>query len=151
MAELPQSLASNKQKGNFAVASAISHFVAQGFTGSIPLADTAKYDLVIERNGVFQAVQCKYAGQEKRAQIFSVPLYVSGGNRSAGNRRIQYDSKDFDLLYVHCASGCVYVIPFDEIVGRVTINVGRNSKWSRWENYLQSTSSNCRSTEGSVE
>jgi len=52
----------NKQKGNLAIASAIRHFVSSGYTVSIPLADTAKYDLVVERNGTFQAIQCKYAG-----------------------------------------------------------------------------------------
>ena len=77
----------NKQKGNLAVASAIQHFVSGGYTVSIPLADTAKYDLVVERDGRFQSVQCKYAGYEGNRGIYSVPLYVSGGNRSAGNRR----------------------------------------------------------------
>jgi hypothetical protein len=77
----------NKRKGNLAVASAIAHFIAEGYTVSIPLADTAKYDLVVERNGIFQAVQCKYAGYERSSGIYAVPLYVSGGNRSAGNRR----------------------------------------------------------------
>lgn len=52
----------SKQKGNLAVASAIAYFVSSGYTVSVPLSDTAKYDLVIEKQGVFQAVQCKYAG-----------------------------------------------------------------------------------------
>jgi len=142
---------SNKQKGNFAVASAISHFVSMGYTVSIPLADTAKYDLVIEQAGIFQAVQCKYAGYERSKNIFAVPLYVSGGNRSAGNRRIKYQVKDFDILFVACANGNKYAIPSAEIIGQVTINLGRESKWSKWEKYLlriwyllQVYSGNCR-------
>jgi hypothetical protein len=142
--KLPNGLVSNKQKGNLAVASAITHFIASGYTVSIPLADTAKYDLVVEQLGVFHAVQCKYAGYEKSKGIYAVPLYVSGGNRSTGNRRIRYESKDFDLLYILCASGCSYLIPFDEAVGHVTINVGRSSKWSKWECYLLSTGDCCR-------
>jgi len=46
----------NKHKGNLAVASAIHHFVSAGYVVSIPLADTAKYDLVVERHGVCQRV-----------------------------------------------------------------------------------------------
>jgi len=47
----------NKLKGNIALAGAIAHFVTMGYTVSIPLADTAKYDLVVEIGGNFQAVQ----------------------------------------------------------------------------------------------
>lgn len=126
----------NKQKGNLAAASAIHRFVLAGYTVSIPLTDTAKYDLVVEQDGRFQAVQCKYAGYEGNQGLYSVPLYVSGGNRSAGNRRIKYQEQDFDLLYVLCANGRAYVIPFAAIAGQTTINVGRSSKWSRWEQYL---------------
>ncbi len=141
----------NKQKGNLAVASATKHFVSAGYTVSLPLCDTAKYDLVVEKDGVFQAVQCKYAGYEGNPGIFSVPLYVSGGNRSAGNRRIKYQQKDFDLLFVLCANGRMYVLPFEEVAEKTTINVGRNSKWSRWEQYvLQEAGGDCSLAEGSA-
>jgi hypothetical protein len=141
----------NKQKGNLAIASAIKHFVSAGYTVSIPLTDTAKYDMVVERGGVFQAVQCKYAGYEGNPGIFSAPLYVSGGNRSAGNRRISYQSGDFDLLYILCANGRAYKIPFQEIMGQTTVNVGRESKWSKWEQHLlQDAGDDCSPTEESV-
>jgi len=141
----------NKEKGNLAVASAIQHLVSAGYTVSIPLSDTVKYDLVVERDGVFEAIQCKYAGYEANPGIFSVPIYVSGGNRSAGNRRIRYQQGDFDILYVLCANGRAYAIPFQEIVGQVTVNLGRESKWSKWEAYfLSGTGDDCSPTEGSV-
>jgi len=138
----------NKHKGNLAVASAIHHFVSAGYVVSIPLADTAKYDLVVERHGVCQRVQCKYAGYEGNPGIFSAPLYVSGGNRSAGNRRIRYQSGDFDISYVLCANGRTYAIPFAEIADQMTINVGRESKWSKWERFaLPGAGDDCSPTE----
>jgi hypothetical protein len=137
----------SKLKGNLAVASAIAHFISEGYTVSIPLADTAKYDLVVERDGVFQAVQCKYAGYEREPGIYAVPLYVSGGNRSSGNRRIRYNLKDFNVLFVLCPTGRQYLIPFEEIAEQVTINLGRSSKWSKWERYLLSVGGNCRPAE----
>jgi hypothetical protein len=141
----------NKQKGNLAVASAIAYFVSSGYMVSIPLSDTAKYDLVIEKQGAFQAVQCKYAGYERSAGIFAVPLYVSGGNRSAGNHRIRYQSGDFDVLYILCANQRAYAIPFGEIADQITINVGRGSKWSKWEKYLLlSAGDNCSPVEESA-
>ena len=45
----------NKHKGNLALASAITHFITKGYTVSIPLADTAKYDLVVERDNIFSS------------------------------------------------------------------------------------------------
>ena len=141
----------NRQKGNLAIASAIRHYVSAGYTVSIPLSDTAKYDLVVERNGRFQAVQCKYAGYEGNSGIFSVPLYVSGGNRSAGNRRIRYQREDFDLLFILCANGRTYAIPLYKIAGHTTVNVGRGSKWSKWEKYLlPKAGDDCSPTEESV-
>jgi hypothetical protein len=74
----------NRQKGNLATASAIHRFVSAGYTVSIPLTDTAKYDLVVERDGRFQAVQCKYAGYEGNQGLYSVPLYVSGETGAPG-------------------------------------------------------------------
>jgi len=141
----------NKQKGNLAVASAIKHFVSAGYTVSTPLSDTAKYDLVVEQAGAFQAVQCKYAGHERSPGIFSVPLYVCGGNRSAGNRRMKYHQGDFDILFVLCANGRAYAIPFQEVAGQTTVNVGRKSRWSKWERYLiPGTGGHCSPTEESV-
>jgi hypothetical protein len=142
----------NKHKGNLAIASAIKCFVSAGYTVSLPLSDTAKYDLVVERDGAFQAVQCKYVGHERSQGIYSVPLYVCGGNRSAGNRRTRYQEGDFDILFVLCANDRTYAIPFQEMVGQTTINVGRESKWSKWEQYcVPSAGDHCSATEESVD
>ena len=142
----------NKHKGNLAIASAVKHFVSAGYMVSLPLSDTAKYDLVVERDGAFQAIQCKYAGHERSLGIFSVPLYVCGGNRSAENRRAKYRREDFDILFVLCANGRMYAIPFQEIAGQTTINVGRGSKWSKWEQYfIPGTGGDCSATEESVD
>jgi hypothetical protein len=137
----------SKVKGNLAVAAAMRHFVSEGYTVSLPFGDSAKYDLVVEREGGFRAVQCKYAGQENSPGIYSAPLYVCGGNRSAGNRRVKYCQSDFDLLYILCANGRSYLVPVEEVAGMSTINVGRNSKWSKWERFAIQDGDNCSPTE----
>jgi hypothetical protein len=92
MSSLPeQDLMNNKHKGNLAIASAIKHFVSVGYTVSLPLSGTAKYDLVVEREAL-------------------------------------------------------------EIAGQTTINVGRESKWSKWEQYhIPGTGGDCSATEESVD
>ena len=47
---------------------AINYFTLQGYTISIPMNDTQWYDLIIEKNGIFETVQCK-ATQTENNQI----------------------------------------------------------------------------------
>ena len=64
---------------------------------------------------------------------------------------MKYQNQDFDVLFVLCANGRLYAIPFVEIAGQTTVNVGRESKWSKWEQYvLPSTGDICSLTEESV-
>ena len=41
---------------------AIAYFTSKGYTISTPLNDTQWYDLIIERDGKFETVQCKCTG-----------------------------------------------------------------------------------------
>ena len=45
--------------GRIGLSMAINYFTCQGYTISLPLNDTQWYDLIIEKDGVFQTVQCK--------------------------------------------------------------------------------------------
>jgi len=45
----------------------------------------------------------------------------------------------------------VAIIPFNKIAGQTTINIGRESKWSKWEQYqLPCNSGNCSPIEESI-
>ena len=60
----------NKQKRNAGLGMAIAYFSTNGYTVSIPLNDTQDYDLIIEKDGVFQSVQCKatnYIGNKRNS------------------------------------------------------------------------------------
>lgn len=48
-----------KQIGRIGLSQAINYFTIQGYTVSIPLNDTQWYDLIIEKDGKFETVQCK--------------------------------------------------------------------------------------------
>lgn len=54
----------NRDKGRAGMAMAIAYFGANGYTVNIPLNDTQWYDLVVEKNGIFQTVQCKATGSK---------------------------------------------------------------------------------------
>jgi hypothetical protein len=46
----------NQDKGRAGISMAIAYFGANGYTVSIPLNDTQWYDLIVEKDGIFQTV-----------------------------------------------------------------------------------------------
>ena len=67
----------NKDKGRAGMSLGIAYFGANGYTVSIPLNDTQWYDFVIEKNGIFQTVQCKATGSKTN----TIELKSSGGTK----------------------------------------------------------------------
>ena len=59
----------NKQKGNTSLGIAIAYFSSNGYTVSIPLNDTQDYDLIIEKDNLFQAVHVKSTGCKTKPVI----------------------------------------------------------------------------------
>ena len=49
----------NKEIGRIGLSMAINYFTLKGYTISLPLNDTQWYDMVVEKDGIFQTIQCK--------------------------------------------------------------------------------------------
>lgn len=49
-------LLNNKDKGRAGLSLAITYFGSNGYTVSLPINDTQWYDLVVEKDGIFQTV-----------------------------------------------------------------------------------------------
>lgn len=99
----------NRDKGRAGMSLAIGYFGSHGYTVNIPLNDTQWYDLVIEKDGIFQTVQCKATGSKDNL----ISLRSSGGTNGS-----VYDSvlnHQVDLLF--CLSGemQIFIIPVEEI------------------------------------
>lgn len=103
-------LKSNKDKGRFGLAMAIAYFTSKGYTISTPLNDTQWYDLIIERDGKFETVQCKCTGSQDN----SISLKSMGGTKGTA-----YDSvlnhSELDYLFCVDVQSNMYVIPLSEI------------------------------------
>lgn len=92
------------------MALAIAYFGANGYTVSIPLNDTQWYDLIIEKDGKFQTVQCKFTASKDKA----VNLKSKGGTRG-----YEYDSvlnHPVDLLFCADDESNMFVIPLQDII-----------------------------------
>ena len=99
----------NKEKGRAGMAIGIAYFGANGYTVNIPLNDTQWYDLVIEKDGIFQTVQCKATGSADNV----ISLKGTGGTKGS-----TYDSvleHPVDLLFCLDINQNMYVIPVQDL------------------------------------
>ena len=99
----------NKDKGRAGMALGIAYFGANGYTVNIPLNDTQWYDFVIEKDGIFQTVQCKATGSSDNV----ISLRSTGG--TAGG---SYDNVlNHPVDYLFCLDGKMhmYVIPVQDM------------------------------------
>lgn len=99
----------NKDKGRAGMAMGIAYFGANGYTVNIPLNDTQWYDFVVEKDGVFQTVQCKATGSADN----SIYLRSCGGTKGS-----IYDTVlDHPLDYLFCLDKDqnMYVIPMTDL------------------------------------
>lgn len=99
----------NKDKGRAGMALAIAYFGANGYTVSVPLNDTQWYDLVIEKEGQFQTVQCKFTSTVPS----KIELKSTGGTNGKA-----YDSvldHPLDLLFCANAQLNLFVIPMKDL------------------------------------
>lgn len=95
-------------KGNIALGKAISYFTENEYTVSIPLNDSQYYDLIIEKDNVFQTIQAKYTS-EKGNNGFKCSLRTISGT----SRKPIYSVKDkkVDFIFCYCSNGDMYLIP----------------------------------------
>ena len=125
--------------GGYAVALCSTYFLNRGYQVLLPMVDAGHYDLVVEHDGVFQRIQCKYTTSTKGSQKYPVVgMCVSGGLKKdnggiAKKINHRYASNDFDLLWV-VTNDAAYLIPLSDALQ------GRDSKtllrlYPRWDKY----------------
>ena len=107
----------NKDKGRAGMSMAIAYFGSNGYTVSIPMNDTQWYDLVIEKDGVFQTVQCKATGNCEN----SIALRSMGGN--AGKAYDNVLNHPVDILFCLDSAKNMFVIPVSVIKASGNKNV----------------------------
>lgn len=106
----------NKDKGNAGLALAIAYFGTNGYTVSTPLNDTQWYDLIVEKNGVFQTVQCKFTASKDN----SISLRSTGG--TAGTVYDNVRNHPLDLLFCVDKDINMFVIPMQDLLEADNVN-----------------------------
>lgn len=103
-------LSNNKDKGRAGLSLAIAYFGSNGYTVSIPLNDTQWYDLIIEKDGKFQTVQCKFTATKGKC----VCLSSAGGTCGKAYDSI-HNHLLLDLLFCADDRMNLFVIPVNDI------------------------------------
>ena len=114
----------NKDKGRAGMSFAIAYFGSNGYTVSVPLNDTQWYDLIIEKDGIFQTVQCKATGSQNNA--------ISLRN-CEGTKGKEYDNvlnHNLDLLFCLNSKQELFVIPIQDLKqytprSQITLNTNK--------------------------
>lgn len=97
---------------------AINYFTIQGYTISLPLNDTQWYDLIIEKNGKFETVQCKATQTENG----TIDLRSTGGTKGAVYDNVLNHSK-LDWLFCVDKNLNMWLIPLKDINTTKTLNL----------------------------
>lgn len=103
-------LENNKDKGRAGLSLAIAYYGTNGYTISLPLNDTQWYNLIIEKDGVFQTVQCKFTASADN----SISLRSTGGTKGS-----VYDNllnHKLDLLFCADKNMNMYSIPIKDLI-----------------------------------
>ena len=121
-------------QGNFGLGRAIAYYTSKGYSVSLPLNDTQKYDLIIDINGSLKRVSVKTTQyKHKQRDYYSVQLKNSGG--ASGKRIIRnFDNSTCDLVFIVTAADELYEIPSNEI--QVKSELTLTLKWDKYKTKL---------------
>lgn len=124
----------NKEKGNAGLSLGIAYFGSNGYTVSIPLNDTQWYDLIVEKNNIFQTVQCKFTN----SKIKEISLRSTGGTKGSVYGNIK--NHPLDLLFCADNEKNIFLIPFKDILNsnnstRIVLRTEPNLNKQGFETY----------------
>lgn len=114
----------SRQQGDIGLGMAIAWFVKNDYVVSIPLTDSQDYDLVIEINTCFYAVQVRTTYYEKYPGIYQLNLRVTGGNQSGAGKSKPFDPEKVAYLFAVTDAGEQFLIPSHAIEARRSLNLG---------------------------
>ena len=129
----------NKDKGRAGMSMGIAYFGANGYTVNIPLNDTQWYDFVVEKDGIFQTVQCKATGSSDNV----ISLRSCGGTKGSS-----YDfALDHPIDYIFCIDKDInmYLIPAQDLRDfgvnkQITLRTQKSANGQGFQTYLYQVS-----------
>lgn len=122
----------SKKQGDIGEARAVYEYTRLGYTVCTPHGDSARYDLIIEKDGVISRVQVKTSTAMNVGQTaHSVSLITTGGNQKGSMKTTYINHTEVDIVFVLVSTGDCYGIPAALVSGMRSISVG--NKWVEYK------------------
>lgn len=112
-----------KEKGSIGELRVMYEAGLRGYGVLIPQGDFAKYDLVVDRNGILERVQVKSVTPVNNVLIVPTKTMSFDNTQNINNRSkmTKYVNGDFDWLAVYdLINHGVYFIPATEVINRAS-------------------------------
>lgn len=110
-----------KKQGDWGLGVAISYFVTQSYTVSIPLTDSQDYDIVVDINDKLEKVQVKTTTYKSKGGNYYVSLTIKGGNQTFSSIK-KFDNLKIDYVFIVTKDNDKYLIPSTSLGNSVTLN-----------------------------
>ena len=114
------------KQGNIGLGQAIAYYTLLGFPVMIPLNDTQKYDLIVDKNNALYRISVKTTQQLRKSGSYGVELKNSGGG-SNGSVIRYFDNNSCDILFIYTKSGDIYEIPSKKIDSKSSITLNEDN------------------------
>lgn len=110
-------------QGDVGLAEAIAWFTRNNYTVCVPISDSQRYDLIVEKDSIMKRVEVKTTYFVNPHGNFVVALKTCGGNRSG--QKIKYlDKNEVDILFILTEENSKYIIPVEAVPkGAVSLGV----------------------------
>lgn len=108
-----------RQMGDVGVAAAIYYYTKLGYTVSLPITESTRYDLIVDIDGDLKRVQCKTGSyMNQGGTSYKIQLATSGGNRSWNGTKKMISSEEVDLVFIRTSDGTLWEVPVDVVAGK---------------------------------
>ena len=116
-------------QGNLGLGRAIAYQTSQCIPVLIPLNDTQKYDIAVDKDGL-KRVSIKTTQGQAPSGNYEVQLKNSGG--ASGQSKIRnFDNTTCDIVFIVVITGDMYEIPASEI--NVKSSLTLTSQWDKYK------------------
>lgn len=116
-------------QGNVGLGRAIAYYTAKCVPIMLPLNDTQKYDLVIDRDDKLYRVSVKTTQYKKESGNYEVLLKNCGGSSGISKTRL-FDNTSCDILFILTVEGVMYEIPSNMVDVKNTLTL--SNKWDKY-------------------
>jgi hypothetical protein len=121
-----------RKQGDAGLGQAIAYFTSLGYSVSLPLTESQRYDLIVDDGESLNRVEVKTTRNKKSdAASFVVQLATNGGNQTWNGTIRKISKLDSDYVFVVTSDGSRYLIPTELLDGKQ--NVTLTSKWDEFK------------------